>query len=143
MLVASGGRTDVNTWGSVASTAAAERRVGGIVTDGAVRDVQSMRELDFPAYSRGTVVTSVRGRVGMASLNKPVTFDGHVVNPGDIVAADENGVIIFPAERLTEVLREAYAVVARERLMVRRIREGADPIVVHREARYERSKDSA
>lgn len=142
VVIATGGRADFNTWGSINSTAAVERRVAGVISDGAVRDVQALRDLDFPAYTRGTVVASVRGRVGIASLNEPVTVDGHVINPGDIAAADENGVIVFPSDPAGDVFHGAYAVVARERLMVERIRQGGDPITVHHEARYEQAEEA-
>lgn len=140
VVIATDGQADFNTWGSINSTAAVERRLSGIISDGAVRDVQALRDLDFPAYTRGTVVASVRGRVGMASLNQPVTLDGNVINPGDIAAADENGVVVFPGEQAHEVFEAAYAVVTRERRMVQRIRYGEDPIRVHHEARYEEPK---
>lgn len=140
VVIATGGRADFNTWGSINSTAAVERHVSGVISDGAVRDVQALRGLDFPAYTRGTVVASVRGRVGTASLNEQVTIDGYAINPGDIAAADENGVIVFPGDRVDDIVQSAYAVVARERRMVQRIRHGDDPITVHHEARYEEPK---
>jgi regulator of RNase E activity RraA len=140
LLFATGGRSELNAWGSIAATTAVQRRLAGVIIDGSTRDIQSMRELDFPAYARGTVVTSVKGRMGLVSINEEVRVDGHLIAPGAIAAADENGIIVFPADRAAEVFDGACAVAARERAMVQRIRHGADPIAVHHEARYEEPK---
>src|SRR4051812_37723851 len=111
-LVDAGGNMEVNTIGSLVGVVAVQSRMQGAIVDGCVRDVQGMRELDFPCYARGTVVQSVRGRMAIESVNEPVQFAGQTVRPGDIAAADLNGVIVFPAGRAREVFDLAWRAVA-------------------------------
>lgn len=130
-------RTDLNAWGSIAATVAVQNRMAGVITDGATRDIETMRELDFPTYASANVVTSVRGRVGLESVNQPIPFAGETVQPGWIAAADENGVIVFPADSAVEVFRRAYRVAALERKTLEAIRCGADAVEIHKQLRYD------
>jgi len=137
IAIASDGGDDYNTWGSIAATVAVQERMGGVVIDGPTRDVQNMRELDLPTYATGTVVTSVRGRIGLKSYGEPISFAGQQVHPGWVVAADENGVIFFPADNAREVFRQAYRVAALEQKTVQAIRQGADAVAIHKAMRYD------
>ena len=136
-LVDAGGDMENNTIGSLVTVVAAQARMAGAISDGCVRDVQGTMALNFPTYARGTVVRSVRGRVGIESLNEPVMFAGQRVEPGWIAAADINGVILFPAERAPEVFRAAYRAAAVERKIVEQMRNGADFIAVHKALKYD------
>lgn len=109
------------------------------IVDGCVRDVQATAALNFPTYSRGTVVQSVRTRVGIESLNEPVMFAGTEVAPGSIAAADANGVIVFPADRAVEIFRAAYRAAAVERKIVQAMMNGADYIAIHKALKFDAS----
>lgn len=90
---------------------AIQRGCAGFVIDGAVRDTAAFVETDFPCYARGA---SHRGpyKHGPGALNAPVAIAGQVVNPGDIVVGDEDGVVTFAqadAERLLEAARRSAA----------------------------------
>ena len=92
-------------WGAIMSKAAQVKGVAGIVMTGAVRDVDEIRELGFPAFAYGrspaTPYNKIRGRVGV-----PIVCGGIEVNPGDIVYADEDGVMVIPqSENLATVAR--------------------------------------
>jgi regulator of RNase E activity RraA len=136
-LVDAGGNLQHNTIGSLVTAVAVQSRLSGAIVDGCVRDVQGTIEMNFPTYSRGTVVQSVRGRVGIDSIGEPVMFAGQRVNPGDIAAADMNGVIVFPAARAREIFEAAYRAVALERKIIQQIRNGADFIAVHKALKYD------
>lgn len=133
------GNMELNAWGSIAATTAAQYRMGGVVVDGVTRDVQAMQDMGMPTYARGTCVTSVRGRIGLESLNKPITMFGKPVHPGWVCAADANGVIFFPPEKAAEVFAHAYRVAALEKKVVQRIQQGADPIEAHKIMKYDAS----
>lgn len=137
IAVSANGHHDLNTWGSIAATVAVQERMSGVVIDGATRDVQGMRDLDFPTYAAGTVVTSVRGRIGLKSYNAPITFAGKEIRPGWIGAADENGVVFFPPDRAAEVFHKAYRVAALEHKTVQAILHGADAVAIHKALRYD------
>lgn len=136
-LVDAGGDMERNTIGSLVTTIAVLQRMAGSIVDGCVRDVQNTKALSFPTYARGTVVQSVRARVGIESINEKVQFCGHEVNPGDIAAADANGVIIFPAARAKEIFQTAYRAAAIERRIVEAMMNGADYIEVHKALKFD------
>ena len=138
-LVDAAGNMEINTIGSLVAVVAVQSRMQGAIVDGCVRDVQGMRELDFPCYARGTVVQSVRGRMAIESVGEPVQFAGASVEPGAIAAADINGVIIFPADRAREVFDLAYRAVALEKKLFQQIQHGGDAIALHQAMKYDAS----
>lgn len=136
-LVDAGGNMQQNTIGSLVAVVAAQYRFAGALVDGCVRDVQGAQELNFPIYSRGTVVQSVRGRMAIDSINQPVQFAGQLVSPGWIAAADINGAIVFPAERVREIFDFAWRAVALEKKLFQQIRHGGDAVPLHKALRYD------
>lgn len=138
-VVDAGGNMDLNTIGSLVAVVGVQSRLEGAIVDGCVRDVQGMRDLDFPCYARGTVVPSVRGRMAIESIGEPVTIAGQTIQPGDIAAADINGVIVFPVARAAEVFALAHRAVALEKKLFDEIRAGGDAIALHKAMKYDAS----
>jgi len=130
------GRLDVNTWGGLVSLTAKKRGVVGTVIDGATRDVDEFQELGFPVYARGTVPTSVRGRIAIEDQGIPIQCGRVVVEPGDLVMADRNGVAIIPRRCIEDVLNIAGRMVEIEARITRDIETGVHPIEAHRRHRY-------
>jgi regulator of RNase E activity RraA len=90
---------------------AIQRGCAGFVLDGAIRDTAAFFEADFPCYARSV---SHRGpyKLGPGAINCPVTVGGQVIQPGDLVVGDEDGVVSFPladAERLLSAVRTTVA----------------------------------
>lgn len=139
LLIDASNHLDQNTIGSLVGVVAVQKRLAGAIIDGSVRDVQGLRELPFPVYARGTVVHSVRGRMGIDSINEPVTLGGKRVASGDVAAADENGAIVFPAARAKEIFQLAWRTVALEHRLFEGIRHGGDPILLHKAMKYDLS----
>ena len=79
------------------------RGVVGCVVDGAVRDVAQIRDLDFPVHARGLAINA-GPTVGPGEVNVPVAFGHCVVFPGDIVVADEEGIVVVPPRYAEEIL---------------------------------------
>jgi 4-hydroxy-4-methyl-2-oxoglutarate aldolase len=79
-----------------------QRGIAGIVVDGAVRDSSELQELGLPVCARGTAVI-VGGHDGPGEINVPIACGGVVVNPGDVVLADEDGIVVVPREHVAEV----------------------------------------
>ena len=118
IVIAHHGRTDVSGWGGVLSSAAAHRAVEGVVIDGACRDIDESRELDFPVYGRCTVPLTARGRIIEYDWNTPVDIAGISVSPGDLVIADGSGVVFIPQENAETIITVAESIAHKERLMV-------------------------
>ena len=91
-------------WGELVTTACLGRGVAGALTDGLVRDVNRLLELDFPVFSRGATPYDSKGRVDVVEENVPVTIDGVRINPGDIIVGDADGVCVIPAGLEGDVL---------------------------------------
>ncbi|WP_329553790.1 RraA family protein [Streptomyces sp. NBC_00696] len=94
--------------------AVAQRRgIAGFVVDGVIRDVGEVREAGFPVFGRGVVpIPGVKKAV--LPLNERVRCGGVAVEPGDVVVADEDGVVVVPGARRAEVLAGARERLAKE-----------------------------
>jgi regulator of RNase E activity RraA len=107
IVVAAGDAKYAVAGGNVCAVAQ-KRGIAGFVVDGVIRDLAEVRAARFPVFARG--VSPIPGRKAvLATLNGPVRCGGVDVAPGDIVVADEEGVVVVPAARQGEVLRAARA----------------------------------
>jgi regulator of RNase E activity RraA len=89
--------------------AVAQRRgVAGFVLDGLIRDVAEVRELGFPVFGRG-VIPKPGAKAQATPLDTPVRCGGVLVHPGDLVVADEDGVVVVPRDRAQDILPQAVA----------------------------------
>jgi regulator of RNase E activity RraA len=90
--------------GDTISMKARHRGIAGYVIDGLVRDLPAVRELgDFPVFARGATPIGPLQR-GPGELNYPVSVGGIVVNPGDLIVGDPNGVVVVPLEIVESLL---------------------------------------
>ncbi|GAB4320198.1 MAG: RraA family protein [Promethearchaeota archaeon] len=107
---------------------------GGIV-DGPVRDVAQVTALKFPVFSKGFVCSSIRGRmvVDYDSINQPLEFGGRVVNPGDLVFGDINGVVVVPGEDVGRVLERAKEIISTDSWWFEQLEAGREPTELERE----------
>ena len=105
-----------------------QKGVVGAVVDGAIRDTDEIKALDFPICTRAIVPRSTHspysGRMEPIEVNVPITCGGVLVNPGDIVLADEIGVVVVPQKEAGEVLERAREQAAQEEETRKRIKEG-------------------
>jgi 4-hydroxy-4-methyl-2-oxoglutarate aldolase len=96
------------------------RGIAGAVCDGAVRDLDALRNTPFPTWSR-TITAAHGGKNGQGWINKPISCGGVVVNPGDIVVADDDGVIVFPPSYAEFVIAEVRSVQERAAIVRQRL----------------------
>ena len=87
--------------------------VAGIVVDGSVRDIEDIREIGLPVYARG-VVPQGGGKAGPGQINFPVACGGVAVMPGDVIVADNNGVVCVPKDDIEAVVEGVRAKLAKE-----------------------------
>jgi 4-hydroxy-4-methyl-2-oxoglutarate aldolase len=116
-------------WGGLMSTLSMKAGIAAGVVDGAIRDVDEIRDLDFPVWYRSTVPrpspTAVHDRVEPVQVNVPVVIDGQVVAPGDIIVADENGIAVVPTIMAKDVLVGTQHQIHKEQLIRKKINSGA------------------
>jgi regulator of RNase E activity RraA len=112
-------------WGELLSTAARARGARGAVVDGFVRDVKRIQELGFPVFARGIKPVDSKGRGIALEYNKPVIAGGVVVNPGDLIFADTDGVVVVPRVALSETIQLAMGKASKENQSRDELRKGA------------------
>jgi 4-hydroxy-4-methyl-2-oxoglutarate aldolase len=112
-----------NVWGEVMTTGALARGVAGLVTSGVVRDIAAIRAKGFAVFAQGiSMKWCVKSALG--TINHPIIVAGVLVNPGDLVIGDDDGVVIVPLDRAEEVLRLAQARAAQERALFKQLEAG-------------------
>src|ERR1700690_2408604 len=108
---------DIAGMGGLMGTAMAARGYAGAVIDGGVRDVAYLRKIGFPVYATGIVPSTSVHHYRFAESQIPVVCDGVVVNAGDIVAADSDGVVVVPRAKAQDVLSLAQQMDFKEHSM--------------------------
>jgi regulator of RNase E activity RraA len=124
---ASGGSPASATWGGLLAQAAHLRRIGGVVIDGACRDVDEIRELRLPVSARAVLPFTARGRFVEDTVGEPVVIGQVTVAEGDFVIADGSGAAFIGAAHIADVLIQAELLAARERLMADDLQRGSRP----------------
>jgi regulator of RNase E activity RraA len=123
IVVDAGGYLEAAIIGDIMSTLAAKRGAAGFVIDGAIRDIGAIAARDLPVYACG-VTSRGPSREGPGEINGAVHVCGMVVNPGDIMVGDEDGIVAVPATDASIVLERVRALREKERELLRRIADG-------------------
>ncbi|KQP17586.1 MAG: RraA family protein [Variovorax paradoxus] len=133
LVVHVSGAHDFGYWGEIMSAAAQVRQLGGLVIDGCVRDGAVLADFGFPVFARGLSIRGTGKDFGARGwINHPVLFDDLVVQPGDLVVGDTDGVVALPRARAAEVVQAAQAREAKEAGIVQRIRAGERTLEVYK-----------
>ncbi|MEW9267494.1 hypothetical protein AB1207_22355 [Kineococcus endophyticus] len=135
LVVANGGREDVSCWGGLLSLGSIARGVVGVVADGACRDVAEAEALGFPVYARAVTPRTARGRLRERACGERVQIAGVAVDDGDLVLADDSGVVFVPRAYAAEVIARAQAIVGREAAIAADVRRGAEMAQAMHDAR--------
>jgi 4-hydroxy-4-methyl-2-oxoglutarate aldolase len=123
LVLTNGGGHQGALWGDVACTFARKKGLAGTVVHGATRDVDAIRELGYPVWSTAVSVEHPKKR-GPAGVNVPVVVDNVLVEPGDVIVGDSDGVLVIPRALLEHAVTNAEARAASEIEFRRRIEEG-------------------
>jgi 4-hydroxy-4-methyl-2-oxoglutarate aldolase len=123
LVVDGGGIAEAALLGRLMALEARRKGVRGFVVDGAVRDVRDLAEVGIPVFARAATP-----RLGtaehLAQTQVPIICGGAPVQPGDILHGDEDGVVVFPARRLREVLARAQEIERHEAEAARKLKKG-------------------
>jgi regulator of RNase E activity RraA len=105
MVVNAWGISAYAVWGGNVSKGMRHRGVAGVIIDGAARDPEEAEAVGFPVFARAQA-TATPPLDGPGEVNLPVACGGVVVNPGDIIVADTNGIVVVPPAAAAWVLRQ-------------------------------------
>ncbi len=123
VIVIDAGGAGPAVWGELASHSAKEKKLAGVVVDGAVRDVKEIRGMSFPAFAK--MITPAAGEPkGFGEIGVPVTISGTTVFPGDWIVGDDDGVMVLPDKKAIEFTNRAMDVLERENRIRKEIQEG-------------------
>jgi 4-hydroxy-4-methyl-2-oxoglutarate aldolase len=123
MVIQANGHLDGAIWGDLLTKSAKARGLGGVVMDAAARDRDEIEALGFPVFSTA-VLPGGTYKTNPGSINVPISVAGAVVEPGDIVVGDADGVVVVPRAMARGVLEAARAIVANEVAMTERVERG-------------------
>jgi 4-hydroxy-4-methyl-2-oxoglutarate aldolase len=124
LIAAAGGSMRSGIWGELLSTAARNSGCIGAVIDGAVRDVAKMSTMGFTTFSRGTCLYDSQNRQRVVDVDVPVEIDGVRFEPGDLVIADVDGIVVVPQKIETEAIARAWKKVHAENVTRDAIKAG-------------------
>jgi 4-hydroxy-4-methyl-2-oxoglutarate aldolase len=123
MLVVQTHDAGFGVWGEVLTVAAMARGIVGLVVDGSVRDLASIRRHGFPVFARGVALRGAsKSREGL--INAPISCGGQPIWPGDLVAADESGVVIMSPGEVESILTRGEERGRKEAVMMNELRGG-------------------
>jgi len=123
VLVIYNGSNNIAPWGGLATLSCKNKGIEGVVVDGAVRDVDEIRALNYPIFSSG-ITPNAGDPKGMGEINAEITCGGQLVRPGDYIVGDDSGVVVIPKERAYEIARRAKEVEKMESRLYEEIRRG-------------------
>ena len=127
---------DCTVWGGILSRLAAHRKLGGTVVHGVCRDTAEADEVRYPLYSSGRFMRTGKDRVEVQSVGEPVSLGDVRVAAGDFIVADEDGVVVVPRARATEVFERALTLRAAELRIVAATLSGMSLSDARRQAAY-------
>jgi 3-hexulose-6-phosphate synthase/6-phospho-3-hexuloisomerase len=111
-------------WGELATNSCRSRGVVGVVIDGAVRDIDDIRQMKFPLFARHFTPTAGEPK-GFGEINAPIEVCGRKVEPGDWIIGDESGVVVVPKNMAMEMANRAIDVKERENRIREEIQRGS------------------
>lgn len=122
LVIATGGFV-AGYWGEVLTVAAEAAGIAGLVIDGGVRDITALTSRRFAAFTRGI---SMRGTIKASapSVGQPISFTGTPVAAGDLVVADDDGVLVIPATHVRHTLANGQARADKEARMMEALTQG-------------------
>ncbi|MCA9010680.1 MAG: RraA family protein [Planctomycetaceae bacterium] len=124
LVCAAAGSMRSGIWGELLSTAARNSGCVGVIVDGAVRDVAQMTRMKFPVFARGRSPYDSRDRQRVIDFDVPIEIDGVVICSGDLIAADQDGIVVVPQSVEASVVRAAWNKVHAENEVRDAIRAG-------------------
>ena len=116
--------TNIAPWGELLTTRAKYLKAEGCLTDGCIRDSSAIKKMKFPIFSNGTnpVDTKFRGKMIMSDV--PAQVGGVLINSGDLIFGDQDGLVSIPSKLINDVVEKSYQKVTKENTVRKELNEG-------------------
>ncbi|MBM98348.1 MAG: dimethylmenaquinone methyltransferase [Planctomycetaceae bacterium] len=111
-------------WGELLTTAAINRGCVGAIIDGAVRDIHKISKMNFPVYAQGSSPYDSQNRQHVIAIDTQVEIGGVPIQSGDLIFADQDGIVVVPQEIEAQAIKAAFAKVSGENRTRDAIRDG-------------------
>lgn len=123
IVVDMGGLEDIGPFGGVLATECKTKKLGGLVFNCCVRDSAEIIAMGLPVFSTGLCIRGTMKTV-LGTINHPMSCGDQIINPGDMILGDDDGVVVIPYGELDSVLEAAKAREAKETVYMERLRSG-------------------
>lgn len=118
-------------WGGLVSQAAQKRGVLGTITNGCIRDADEIKEIHFPVFSSGKALKNSNETFKVVSIQNDVVLNDVVIKPGDIIMADNDGIMVIAPAHLQQVVEAAEAKMGDENIISALIEKGNSLKLIH------------
>ena len=112
-----------SVWGELASTCAGEKGIAGTVLYGYARDMDALVDLDYPVFALDYLPNAGKA-LGLGEINIDLEIGEDIINPGDFVIGDENGVVVIPKELFHETMLATFNVKVKESHIIKELKKG-------------------
>ena len=136
IVIDNGGREYCTVWGDILTYVAVQKKLAGTIIDGVCRDVDGIRELGYPMFTKGYYMVTGKDRVELPYHSQPVSICNVRVRPGDLIMADQSGALVIPIEKAEEVLNIAETVHNAEEGIIEEIKKGSSLIDARKKYNY-------
>lgn len=131
LVTSTGGSYDYGYWGGLMATSAVARKLGGLAIDGCIRDSNEIIKMGFPIFSRGFCIRGTTKTV-LGLINHPIIFGGILVQPGDLILGDDDGIVVVERKECEAVLEKSIKRVETERLKSEKLRAGISSVELNK-----------
>jgi len=132
VLVASvGGYYEAGYWGGLMATSAVAKELGGLAIDGCIRDSEEIIEMGFPVFCRGFCIWGTSKAV-LGLINHPIIFGGIMVNPGDLILGDDDGMVMVERKECEAVLEKSIKRVENEEKKTEKLKAGVSSVELNK-----------
>lgn len=124
VIIIDAGGAGPAVWGELATHGAVQKKLAGVVIDGAVRDVSEIKTLRFPAFAKAISPTAGEPK-GFGEIGVPINIGGVRVFTGDYIVGDDDGVVVIPQQKTVEIINRAMSVLEAENRLRKEIDAGS------------------
>lgn len=131
LVVDAKGFTEAGIWGDIMTCAAMQRGIKGLVVYGSVRDKKEIIESGFPVFSSGICI---RGTIkaGPGFINKQIAVSDIIIEPGDVIRGDSDGVVVIKYSDLETVIVRAEEIEKKEEMVKMKLKEGLSTLEIYK-----------